>query len=149
MRKVVVLALFAAGIAAMFAIPAAASRRGTNGKLVYNTFTVVTDRPQAYMIVADGTANAVATKFVTAANRGDYATVCRLYSRRYLKVSQAACRSLYRWGASIYGPFDYRVIRRHKLASGHWRIDLIRWQHSSFIELARERTGWRIVAGGW
>lgn len=95
------------------------------------------------------TANAVATQFVTAANRGDFATVCRLYSTRYLKVSQAACRSLYRWGASIYGPFDYRIIRWKRLARGHWRFDLIRWRHPSFIELARERTVWRVVAGGW
>jgi hypothetical protein len=65
MRKVVVLALFAAGIAAMFAIPAAASRRGTNGKLVYNTFTVVTDRPQAYMIVATMQPYAVSTRGAT------------------------------------------------------------------------------------
>jgi hypothetical protein len=91
----------------------------------------------------------VANQFVTAANRGDYATVCRLYSRRYLKVSLAACRSFYRWGANIYGPFDYRIVRRFRLESGRWRIDLIRWKHPSFIELARERSGWRIVAGGW
>jgi hypothetical protein len=92
---------------------------------------------------------AVARRFVAAANRGDYATVCRLYSRHYLKTSQAACRSLYRWGASVYGRFDYRIVRRRRLGSGHRRIDLTRWHHHSFIELARERPGWRIVAGGW
>ena len=39
----------------------------------------------------------VAVQFVTAANRGDFRTVCRLYSARYVK-SQATCVSLYRWG---------------------------------------------------
>lgn len=95
------------------------------------------------------TANFVAYEFVAAANRGDYAAVCRLYSTRYLKVSRAACCSLYEWGASIYGPFDYRIVRRRRLDSAHWRFDLIRWRHPSFIELAHERKGWRIVAGGW
>src|SRR5262249_8590152 len=36
--------------------------------------------------------------FVRAANHGDYAAVCRLYSTHYLRASQASCRSLYRWG---------------------------------------------------
>jgi hypothetical protein len=91
----------------------------------------------------------VAVRFVTAANRGDYGTICRLYSPRYLKVSQASCRSLYRWGAGLYGPYDYGIIRRRTLRNGHRRIDLIRWDHLSFIELDHERAGWRIVAGGW
>jgi Tol biopolymer transport system component len=55
MRKLIVLALFAAGIAALFAIPAAANPRGTNGKIVYNSHTSATDQPQAYMIDPDGT----------------------------------------------------------------------------------------------
>lgn len=91
----------------------------------------------------------VAGEFVIAANKGDYRTVCRLYSASYLKVSQASCRRLYRWGARLYGRYDYRIVGRYALENGRWRIDLIRWQHPSFIELARERTGWRIVAGGW
>ena len=118
------------GLVAALAIPAAAgagARGGTDG--------------------GAGSA-AVANRFVAAANRGDYATVCRLYSSHYLKTSQAACRSLYRWGASVYGPFDYRIVRRRRLGR-HRRIDLTRWHHPSFIELAHERPGWRIVAGGW
>jgi hypothetical protein len=95
------------------------------------------------------TANFVANQFVADANRGDYAAVCRLYSTRYLKVSRAACCSLYQWGASIYGPYDYWMVHRRRLGSAHWRFDLIRWRRPSFIELARERKGWRIVAGGW
>jgi len=96
-----------------------------------------------------GGAEDVAVEFVTAANRGDYRTVCRLYSVRYLKTSQAVCRSLYRWGARLYGRYDYRIVGRRTLANGRRRVDLIRWQHQSFIELEHEQTGWRIVAGGW
>jgi hypothetical protein len=96
-----------------------------------------------------GAAEDVAVEFVTAANQGDYRTVCRLYSVRYLKASQAVCRSLYSWGARLYGRYDYRIVGRRTLADGRRRVDLIRWQHPSFIELKREQTGWRIVAGGW
>jgi hypothetical protein len=90
-----------------------------------------------------------ALQFVTAANRGDYRTVCRLYSARYLKVSQASCCALYRWGAELYRRYDYRIVGRRTLANGRRRVDLVRWRHSSFIELVREQAGWRIVAGGW
>ena len=77
-----------------------------------------------------------------------FARVCRLYSARYVK-SQATCVWLYRWGAGLYGPFDYTIVRWRTLENGHRRVDLTRWQHPSFIELAREQAGWRIVAGGW
>jgi hypothetical protein len=87
--------------------------------------------------------------FVAAANRGDYVTVCRLYSRRYLKGSQESCRALYRWGESLYGPYDYRIVRRRRTAGGRRHVDLTVRRHTSFIELAHERVGWRIVAGGW
>ena len=97
---------------------------------------------------ATGARQDVAVRFVTAANRGDYRTVCRLYSPRYVK-SQANCVSLYRWGAGLYGPFDYKIVRWRTLQNGHWRVDLTRWHHPSFIELEHEKAGWRIVAGGW
>jgi hypothetical protein len=87
--------------------------------------------------------------YVRAANRGDYATVCHLYSHRYLKVSQAACRELYRSGEVIFGPYDYKIVHRRTLANGHRRIDLTLRHHASFIELAHEAAGWRIVAGGF
>jgi hypothetical protein len=91
----------------------------------------------------------VAFQFVSAANRGDYRAVCGLYSARYLKVSQASCRSLYLWGARLYGRYDYAIVGRRTLANGCLRVDLTRWEHPSFIELGREQVGWRIVAGGW
>jgi hypothetical protein len=91
---------------------------------------------------------AVENAFVAAANRGDYAAVCRLYSHRYLK-DQATCRALYRWGESLYGPYDYRIVGRRTVATGHRHVDLVLRRHHSFLELARERAGWRIVAGGF
>ena len=98
---------------------------------------------------ATGAQRYVEDVFVRAANQGDYATVCRLYSRRYLKISQGACRRLYRSGESIFGPYDYRVVRRRVLPSGHRRVDLRLHRHALFVEFAREPAGWRIVAGGF
>ena len=87
--------------------------------------------------------------FVREANHGHYAAVCRLYSHHYLKISQAACRGLYESGETLYGPYDYRIVRRRVLLSGHRRIDLRLHHHASFVEFAREPAGWRIVAGGF
>ena len=56
------------------------------------------------LAAATGARQAVAVQFVTAANRGDYGTVCHLYSPRYERKSQASCVSLYRWGAGLYWP---------------------------------------------
>jgi hypothetical protein len=89
---------------------------------------------------AGGARQDVAVQFATAANRGDFRTVCRLYSARYVR-SQATCVSLYRWGAALYGPFDYRIGRWRALEDGHRRVDLTRWQHPSFIEFEHEKTG--------
>ena len=50
-----------------------------------------------HAVPAAAGATDVAVQFVNAANRGDFRTVCRLYSARYVK-SQANCVSLYRWG---------------------------------------------------
>jgi Tol biopolymer transport system component len=55
MRKLVVLAILAAGIAALFAIPAAANPRGTNGKIVTNSFNTATGQQQVYTVDPDGT----------------------------------------------------------------------------------------------
>ena len=87
--------------------------------------------------------------FVREANHGNYAAVCRLYSKHYLKASQASCRSLYRWGEQLYGPYDYRVVHRRLTGRGHRRIDMLLHHHHSFVEFAREPAGWRIVAGGF
>ena len=98
---------------------------------------------------ASGSRANVEDVFVKAANRGDYSTVCHLYSHHYLKISQAACRSLYRSGEAIFGPYDYKIVDRRTLASGHRRIDLTLHHRASFIELAHETAGWRIVGGGF
>jgi hypothetical protein len=98
---------------------------------------------------APASAQVVANEFVRAANRGDFRTVCSLYSRTYLKVSNAQCRRLYEWGVMLYGTFDYRIVAERRLASGRWHIALTRWHDRSFIVLRRERPGWRIVGGGW
>jgi hypothetical protein len=98
---------------------------------------------------ATGAQRYVEDVFVREANRGNYAAVCRLYSHSYLKISQAACRGLYLSGETIFGPYDYRIVRRRVLPSGHRRIDLRLHRHASFVEFAREPAGWRIVAGGF
>jgi Tol biopolymer transport system component len=54
MRKLVVLAFLAAGIAALFAIPAAANPRGTNGKIVTHSFNTALGQDQVYSVDPDG-----------------------------------------------------------------------------------------------
>src|SRR6476659_4098174 len=53
MRKLIMLALLAAGIAAVIALPAAAKPGGTNGKIVVNVDTV-TGQEQVYTVDPDG-----------------------------------------------------------------------------------------------
>jgi Tol biopolymer transport system component len=56
MRKLIMLALLAAGIAALFTIPAAANPRGINGKiLIGRTDNSVTGQEQVYTVDPDGT----------------------------------------------------------------------------------------------
>jgi len=55
MRKFVVPALLAAGLALMFAIPAAAKPPGTNGKIVFNADNSITGQEQVYTVDPDGT----------------------------------------------------------------------------------------------
>lgn len=55
MRKLITLALLAAGIAALIALPAAAKPRGTNGKIVVNVDNSVTGQEQVYTVDPDGT----------------------------------------------------------------------------------------------
>jgi WD40-like Beta Propeller Repeat len=54
MRKLAVLALFAAAIALVVAIPAEAKPRGTNGKIVLNSDNLVTGQEQVYTVDPDG-----------------------------------------------------------------------------------------------
>jgi Tol biopolymer transport system component len=55
MRKLMTLALLVAGIAAIVALPAAASPRGSNGQLVVNVDNSTTGTGQAYIVNPDGT----------------------------------------------------------------------------------------------
>src|SRR5207253_6340702 len=55
MRKLIILALLAAGIAAFVALPAAAKPGGTNGKSVVNVDNSVTGQEQVYTVNPDGT----------------------------------------------------------------------------------------------
>jgi TolB protein len=55
MRKLVMLMLLAAGIAAVVALPGAAKPRGTNGKIVVNVDNSVTGQEQVYTVDPDGT----------------------------------------------------------------------------------------------
>ena len=55
MRKLVVLAVLAATVAAVVATPAAAKPRGTNGKIVTNSDNLGTGEEQVYTVDPDGT----------------------------------------------------------------------------------------------
>jgi Tol biopolymer transport system component len=55
MRKLIMLALLAAGIATVIALPAAAKPGGTNGKIVVNVDNSVTGQEQVYTVDPDGT----------------------------------------------------------------------------------------------
>src|SRR5262249_45319170 len=55
MRKLIMLVLLAAGIAALMALPAAAEPGGTNGKIVVNVDNSVTGQEQVYAVDPDGT----------------------------------------------------------------------------------------------
>jgi Tol biopolymer transport system component len=55
MRKLIMLALVAAGIATIAALPAAATPRGTNGKIVVNVDNAVTGQEQVYTVDPNGT----------------------------------------------------------------------------------------------
>jgi len=55
MRKLIALAIVAAGIAGIVALPAGAAPRGTNGKIVVNVDNNVTGQEQVYAVDPDGT----------------------------------------------------------------------------------------------
>src|SRR5205823_6728385 len=54
MRKLVVLEVLAATVAAIVATPAVAKPRGTNGKIVTNSDNLVTGEEQVYTVGPDG-----------------------------------------------------------------------------------------------
>jgi hypothetical protein len=89
-------------------------------------------------------------RFVAAINRGDYRTACAMYSPRYLKTTQTECRRLYAWGFTLYGPYRYRVLGTHMLATHHYRVSISsRGKLTAYLEFAREPSGWKLVHGGW
>ena len=55
MRKLIMLALLVAAVAAIFAIPATAKPLGTNGKIVTNSFNTALGQEQVYTVDPDGT----------------------------------------------------------------------------------------------
>jgi hypothetical protein len=90
------------------------------------------------------------TRFVAAVNRADFRTACSMYSRRYLKATQAECRALYRHGLEFYGPYRYRVLVARTLPTHHYRAAISRrGRAGGYLEFAREPTGWKLVYGGW
>jgi uncharacterized protein YigE (DUF2233 family) len=54
MRKLIVFMFFAAAIAVVIAMPAAAKPRGVNGKIVFNADNTVTGQEQVYTVDPDG-----------------------------------------------------------------------------------------------
>jgi hypothetical protein len=86
--------------------------------------------------------------FVGAVNRGDWGAACRMYSGRYLKVSQAECRRFWWWGWRFYGPYTYKLVRAHR-TGGRYHVELTRRGGADFVDFAHEGGGWKVVAGGW
>ena len=93
---------------------------------------------------------ATTDRFVGAVNRADFRTACAMYSHKYLKASQAECRALYERGLELYGPYRYEVLSARTLATHHYRASINRRGRSAgYLEFARERSGWKLVHGGW
>jgi hypothetical protein len=86
--------------------------------------------------------------FVDSVNRGDWGAACRMYSRRYLKVSQAECRRFWWWGRRIFGPYRYVVVRTHR-AGDRYHVALHCRNQVDFVDFALEADGWKVIAGGW
>ena len=88
----------------------------------------------------------VAVQFVTAANRGDFAASPALLGP--LGEVPGDLRLALPLGGGTVRP----IRSDRSLAHAGERAPagrLTRWHEPSFIELEREKTGWRIVAGGW
>jgi hypothetical protein len=91
---------------------------------------------------------AAMSTFVGSVNQGDWGAACRMYSRRYLKLSQAECRRFWWWGWRIYGPYRYVVVSAHR-AGGRYHVALRSRNQVDFVDFAREVDGWKVIAGGW
>jgi hypothetical protein len=86
--------------------------------------------------------------FVSAVNRRDWRAVCATYSPRYLKSTQAECRSLWWWGWRLYGPYRYRVLHLRRRGE-RYHVELVSHGHPSYFEVELEDGDWKVVAGGW
>jgi hypothetical protein len=89
-------------------------------------------------------------RFIGAVNRADFRTACAMYSRRYLKATQAECRALYRQGLELYGPYRYQALSSRTLPTHRYRVAISRrGRAAGYLEFASEPGGWKLVHGGW
>jgi hypothetical protein len=86
--------------------------------------------------------------FVDSVNRGDWGAACRMYSPRYLKISQAQCRRFWSWGKRIYGPYRYVLVRTDR-SGARYHAALRCRGRVDFVDLVLEEDGWKVIAGGW
>jgi hypothetical protein len=91
---------------------------------------------------------AAVAAFVDSVNRDDWTGACRMYSRRYLKLSQSECRSFWGWGKRIYGPYRYVLVRTNR-SGGRYHAALRCRGRVDFVDLVLEEDGWKVIAGGW
>jgi hypothetical protein len=103
---------------------------------------------QVFAASFDPDPHAAASAFVDSVNRGDWRTACRMYSRRYLKVSQPECRRMWRWGKRMYGPYRYVLVRTHR-AGDRYHVALRCRNQADFVDFAREADGWKVIGGAW
>jgi len=89
-----------------------------------------------------------AASFVAAVNRRDWRAACATYSASYLRTSQQACRSVWRWGWNLYGEYRYRIVRARSQGE-RYHVELSSRGHRDFVDFALEGGAWRVVAGGW
>src|SRR2546421_7610564 len=95
MRKLIMLALLAAGIAAVIALPAAAKPGGTNGKIVVNVDNSVTGQEQVYTVDPDGTDLQFLANDAEAGQWSPDGTKIPLFSGYHLDVDTGAFTDLH------------------------------------------------------
>jgi hypothetical protein len=94
--------------------------------------------------------HATSARFIAAVNRADFRTACAMYSRHYLRATQAECRALYRQGLALYGPYRYEELSSRTLPTHRYRVSISRrGKAAGYLEFASERGGWKLIHGGW